>query len=206
MDLRLVENPPKSIFSESYQKRIDNLDKPSGAFVVYLGVKREAIPENCPPHLQFLYDPNKEIGENNSLFVSVSKPNDGRAPEGHATIVASSFVNAEPWFGEGYEKRKQQFTEEAIANLSSYFDLSPENIVVQEAATPRTFAHYTDREKGYVGGVGQRVSTFAPFGLATRTPLKNVWLVGDSVHPGEGTAGVSYSALTAVRQIQQLDG
>jgi phytoene dehydrogenase-like protein len=28
-------------------------------------------------------------------------------------------------------------------------------------------------------------------------------LVGDSTHPGEGTAGVSYSALTVVRQIDQ---
>jgi len=27
--------------------------------------------------------------------------------------------------------------------------------------------------------------------------------VGDCTHPGEGTAGVSYSALTVVRQIQQ---
>ena len=44
--------------------------------------------------------------------------------------------------------------------------------------------------------------TFGPFGFATRTPIPNLWLVGDSTHPGEGTAGVSYSALTAVRQIE----
>jgi C-3',4' desaturase CrtD len=199
--IKLVTNPPKSIFSEIYQKRIKNLTSPSGAFVVYLGVKRAAIPENCPPHLQFLYDPHKEIGENNSLFVSVSKPNDGRAPEGHATIIASSFVEAEPWFGDGYEARKEKYTQEAITHLSTYFNLSPENIIVQEAGTPRTFAFYTAREKGFVGGIGQRVSTFAPFGIATRTPFNNIWLVGDSVHPGEGTVGVSYSALTIVRQI-----
>jgi phytoene dehydrogenase-like protein len=29
--------------------------------------------------------------------------------------------------------------------------------------------------------------------------------VGDSTHPGEGTAGVSYSALTTVRQIEAQD-
>ena len=52
-----------------------------------------------------------------------------------------------------------------------------------------------------VGGLGQRISTFGPFGLGTRTPINNLWLVGDSTHPGEGTAGVSYSALTVVRQI-----
>lgn len=197
-----VDNPPPSIFSKSYQNRVENLPDPSGAFVIYLGVKREAIPEDCPPHLQFLYAPKKEIGENNSLFISVSKPNDGRAPEGFATIIASSFVNADPWFEEGYEDRKEKYTKEAIAHLNSYFNLSPKNIIVQEAGTPRTFAHYTARKKGFVGGVGQRISTFAPFGLATRTPFKHVWLVGDSVHPGEGTAGVSYSALTAVRQIE----
>ncbi|MFM7579777.1 MAG: C-3',4' desaturase CrtD, partial [Microcystaceae cyanobacterium] len=39
-----------------YQQRIQKLPEPSGAFVVYLGVKETAIPADCPPHLQFLYD------------------------------------------------------------------------------------------------------------------------------------------------------
>lgn len=199
---KLVENVPQSFPIKTYQQRIQTLAKPSGAFVVYLGVKRAAIPENCPPHLQFLYDVHQVIGENNSLFVSVSKPNDGRAPDGYATLIASSFVDPDPWFGEDYAVRKQRYLETAIANLNCYFDLSPENIVVKEAGTPRTFAFYTAREKGFVGGIGQRISTFAPFGIATRTPFPNIWLVGDSVHPGEGTAGVSYAALTAVRQIE----
>ncbi|CCH64895.1 Neurosporene desaturase [Richelia intracellularis HM01] len=43
---------------------------------------------------------------------------------------------------------------------------------------------------------------FGPFGFANRTPIKNLLLVGDSTHPGEGTAGVSYSAITAVKQIE----
>jgi phytoene dehydrogenase-like protein len=52
-----------------------------------------------------------------------------------------------------------------------------------------------------VGGVSQRLSSFGPFGFATRTPLPHLWLVGDSTHPGEGTAGVSYAALTVAQQI-----
>jgi phytoene dehydrogenase-like protein len=58
-----------------------------------------------------------------------------------------------------------------------------------ETATPRTFAYYTGREQGVVGGIGQRVPTFGPFGFATRTPIKHLWLVGDSTHPGEGDGG-----------------
>ncbi|MEM8778757.1 MAG: C-3',4' desaturase CrtD [Cyanobacteria bacterium P01_G01_bin.49] len=190
-----------------YQKRVDRLPEASGAFVIYLGVDRQVIPENCPPHLQFFYEYDGPIGENNSLFVSVSKPGDGRAPDGKATLIASSFTDPQIWWQasqEKYDQLKQQYTEEAIARLSNYFHLNADTILHQEAATPRTFAHFTARHRGIVGGIGQRVSTFGPFGIATRTPIKNIWLVGDSTHPGEGTAGVSYSALTAVRQIEQL--
>lgn len=201
----IADNPLFPLGMEGYQRRIEKLPAPSGAFVVYLGVDRAAIPDNCPPHLQFLYDWEGEIGENNSLFVSVSKPGDGRAPEGKATIIASSFVDVRPWWQgtqEEYQQRKQRYTDDAIARLAKYFRLAPELLHHIEAATPRSFERFTGRELGYVGGVGQRIATFGPFGFATRSPLPHLWLVGDSTHPGEGTAGVSYSALTAVRQIE----
>lgn len=199
---------------QGYKSRVSKLPPASGAFVVYLGVKETAIPLGCPPHLQFMYDANGPIGENNSLFVSVSRPGDGRAPEGCATIIASSFVDPSPWWNEenqehqaeqsnqNYQTLKQKFTDEAIAKLGKFFNLTSDTIVHVEAATPRTFYRYTARDRGIVGGIGQRISTFGPFGFANRTPIDKLWLVGDSTHPGEGTAGVSYSALTVVRQIQ----
>ncbi len=187
-----------------YRQRVKKLADASGAFVIYLGVDISAIPDNCPPHLQFLYDYDKEIGEMNSLFVSVSKSGDGRAPEGKATIIASSFTDINLWWDitqQEYETIKQDYTQKAIVRLGEYFNLTPENIIHQETATPVTFYNYTARKKGIVGGVGQRLSTFGPFGFSTRTPIKNLWIVGDSTHPGEGTAGVSYSALTVVKQL-----
>jgi C-3',4' desaturase CrtD len=185
---------------KGYADRVANLKPASVAFVVYLGVNRAAIPDHCPPHLQFL-----EAGDKpHSLFVSVSKEGDGRAPLGRATIIASEFTDAAVWYGdEDYQELKKRFTERAIAQLSAYFHLNEKTIIHVEAATPQTFARYTGRDRGIVGGVGMRVSTFGPFGFASRTPLKNIWLVGDSTHPGEGTAGVSYSAMTVVRQIER---
>ncbi|KAM3091058.1 C-3',4' desaturase CrtD [Phormidesmis sp. 146-35] len=203
--MELLDDAPKG-----YQRRVEKLPPSSGAFVIYLGVDQAAIPKNCPPHLQFLYDYEgaisssypQGVGENNSLFVSVSHPGDGRAPDGKATIIASSFTDPAAWWQcEDYSEMKQKYTEEAIDRLSQFFDLKG-TIVYQEAATPRTFQHYTGRDQGVVGGIGQRVPTFGPFGFANRTPVKQLWLVGDSTHPGEGTAGVSYSALTVVRQIE----
>lgn len=195
----LGDNAPKG-----YQHRVEKLPPASGAFVIYLGVDQVAIPANCPPHLQFLYDYEGPIGENNSLFVSVSKPGDGRAPTGKATIIASSFTDAQVWRSlskADYATLKQRYTDAALARLSQFFTLNEETLVVIESATPRTFARYTARDRGMVGGIGQRLPTFGPFGFANRTPIQNLWLVGDSTHPGEGTAGVSYSALTVVRQI-----
>lgn len=185
-----------------YGRRVEKLPPASSAFVVYLGVEAEAIPPDCPPHLQFLYDYNGPIGENNSLFVSVSRPGDGRAPAGKATIIASSFTDPEQWFDpEHYPQLKADYTETAVARLGQYFTLNERTLIHQETATPKTFERFTGRSMGRVGGIGQRVETFGPFGFATRTPLRNLWLVGDSTHPGEGTAGVSYSALAIARQI-----
>lgn len=204
-----IQNLPQLIDREAipslYHQRIEKLPPASGAFVVYLGVDRAAIPPDCPPHLQFLYDYDGIIGENNSLFVSVSKEGDGRAPVGKATIIASSFTDTSLWWRKGadnYQQLKAAYTQEAIDRLGNYFHLSPANIIHTESATPRTFERFTGRNQGIVGGIGQRVSTFGPFGVATRTPIPHLWLVGDSTHPGEGTAGVSYSALTVVRQIE----
>ncbi|MEM8502107.1 MAG: C-3',4' desaturase CrtD [Cyanobacteria bacterium P01_D01_bin.1] len=188
-----------------YKKRVKKLPASSGAFVIYLGVEQSAIPDNCPPHLQFLYDYDGPIAENNSLFVSVSRPGDGRAPAGKATIIASSFTDVQQWYDgdeDEYKALKESYTQTAISRLKDYFNLQPEYLVHVEAATPRSFETYTGRAQGIVGGIGQRVPTFGPFGFATRTPIQNLWLVGDSTHPGEGTAGVSYSAMTAVRQIE----
>jgi C-3',4' desaturase CrtD len=202
-----------------YQRRVEKLPPASGAFVIYLGVDQSALPPNCPPHLQFLYDYEGPIAENNSLFVSVSRPGDGRAPAGKATVIASSFTDPTLWWqesgeavgkGEGrgtgenstpYLDLKQHYTDTAIARLGQFFNLNEQTLLHLETATPRTFARFTGRDRGIVGGIGQRISTFGPFGFANRTPIHNLWLVGDSTHPGEGTAGVSYSALTVVRQI-----
>jgi C-3',4' desaturase CrtD len=202
------QTPAKSWGWQNYQRTTAKLPIPSAAFVIYLGVDRLAIPTDCPPHLQFLYDENGVIGENNSLFVSVSKEGDGRAPVGKATIIASSFTDPNKWYAPDADVAalKAEYTKGAIDRLSNYFQLSSASIEVCEAGTPQTFEKFTGRYHGYVGGVGQRVANFGPFGVANRTPIDGLWLVGDSTHPGEGTAGVSYSALTVVRQIDRWIG
>jgi phytoene dehydrogenase-like protein len=54
------------------------------------------------------------------------------------------------------------------------------------AGTPHTFESFTRRPLGMVGGFPQTSL------LSARTPytgMKNLWLVGDSIFPGQSTAG-----------------
>ncbi|MEX1316911.1 MAG: C-3',4' desaturase CrtD [Synechococcaceae cyanobacterium] len=182
----------------SYRRRLEGLNDPSGALVLYAAVPRQALPASTPAHLQF-------DGTNpGPLFVSVSQEGDGRAPTGRATVIASVFTPARPWFEREpsvYDLAKAEAQRMIQAGLERGLDLSPEDWLHAELATPRGFARWTGRPFGFVGGLGQRPRCFGPFGLASRTPLAGLWLCGDAIYPGEGTAGVSLSALTACRQL-----
>jgi C-3',4' desaturase CrtD len=188
---------------ESYRERISGFPDPSGALVFYGAVERCLLPAECPAHLQI------DWADPGSLFVSVSREGDGRAPAGQATVIASVFTPARPWLElgkEAYAKAKAQAMARIQDGLERNLGLDPAAWRHGELATPRGFARWTGRPFGFVGGLGQHPSRFGPFGLASRTPLPGLWLCGDSIHPGEGTAGVSLSALTASRQLLQARG
>lgn len=181
-----------------YRQRLAQLPDPSGALVFYGAVERALLPANCHSHLQL------DWADPGTLFVSVSHEGDGRAPAGLATVIASVFTPARPWFGleaTAYEQAKAEALAAIQRGLESLLGISPKQWRHAELATPRGFERWTGRPFGFVGGLGQHPSRFGPFGLASRTPLPSLWLCGDSIHPGEGTAAVGLSALMACRQL-----
>jgi len=181
-----------------YRRRLDGFPDPSGALVLYGAVPRHRLPHDLGLHAQL------EWADPGSLFVSLSAEGDGRAPAGQATVIASVFTPARPWFGldeSAYQERKRAAMAGIQAGLRELLGLDPADWLHAELATPRGFAGWTGRPFGFVGGLGQHPSRFGPFGLASRTPLSGLWLCGDGIHPGEGTAGVSLSALMASRQL-----
>ncbi|MBM5799978.1 MAG: C-3',4' desaturase CrtD [Cyanobacteria bacterium K_DeepCast_35m_m2_023] len=209
----VVTVPPQSLLAlmpqelpAGYRRRLANLAEPSGALVFYGAIERRWLPPGCPSHLQ------SDWREPGSLFVTVSQEGDGRAPAGQATVIASVFTAAKPWFNAPLDQpsvrqeTKQQLTAQIKQGLASLLQVEPTQWLHDELATPRAFAHWCGRPLGYVGGLGQHPSRFGPFGLASRTPVSGLWLCGDSIYPGEGTAGVSLSALMACRQLLAQHG
>jgi len=199
--LKHLRDPLKT--KQSYKNRITNLPHPSGAVVFYSALKKEHMKKITSNHYQFV---SNEFG---SLFVSISDDGDGRAPKGEVTLIASLFTKTKDWFDldkQIYLKKKKHFMKKISLELESKFNIVPENWLHRELATPLGFEKWTNRPNGIVGGLGQNPDIFGLFGLSSRTPFLGLWLCGDSIYPGEGTAGVSQSALMVSRQILASKG
>ena len=81
---------------------------------------------------------------------------------------------------------------------------APARLVHAEFATPRSFARYTRRNRGAVGGppVARRNSNFLAVSPDVLGP--GLWVVGDSVFPGQGTMATVMSAIRVVERITGL--
>ena len=182
----------------SLGRRIEGFGDPSGAVVLYGAVDRGSLPTDVAGHHQLAGD------DPGPLFLSVSSEGDGRAPQGQATVIASLFTPARPWFdldAGQVSQRKRSLQDRIVAAIQRGLGLPASAWLHRELATPRAFARWTGRPWGFVGGLGQSPDRFGPFGLAHRSPLPGLWLCGDSLHPGEGTAGVSQGAELVVQQL-----
>ncbi len=181
-----------------YKNKLKNLPKPSGALVFYSALKKENLMHLSSNHYQFS---NEEFG---SLFISISEEGDGRAPSGEITLIASIFTKTHEWFDldkEQYIFKKNLYLHKISEALEEKFNIASYDWLHRELSTPRAFERWTNRPRGIVGGLGQNPEIFGLFGLSSRTPFEGLWLCGDSIYPGEGTAGVSQSALMVSKQI-----
>ena len=181
-----------------YLKKIKSLPEPSGALVFYSALSKDNLKNVSSNHYQIVDD---DLG---SLFISFSEDGDGRAPQGEITLIASIFSNINDWQGidkDLYLTKKDYFYKKISNVIEKRFEISPENWLHRELATPLSFERWTNRPRGIVGGLGQNPDIFGIFGLSSRTPMRGLWLCGDSIYPGEGTAGVSQSAVMVARQI-----
>jgi C-3',4' desaturase CrtD len=193
------EDAPASLI-----KHVSHLKPTWGAFTVYLGVDAEAIDDDVEHH-QIVVDANKPLGEGNSVFVSISPEWDAsRAPHGQRAITISTHARAADWYAmaddeAAFEDRKQQYAEKLIAAASIALPKLRQHIRLMMPGTPLTFERFTHRANGMVGGFPQRHlwSSWSP------QAAKNLWLVGDSVFPGQSTAGVTLGALRVAREIER---
>lgn len=178
-----------------------------GAFVLYLGVKADRLPADLADHHQIVTTLDGPLGEGRSIFVSLSPAWDAsRAPEGYRAVTVTTHTAVQPWWDllerdhDAYQARKTEYTERLLDGIDSAiagFRAAVERIM---PGTPVTYANWTHRHMGQVGGFPQ-MSLFRARG--PRTGVPNVRLVGDSIFPGQSTAGVTLGAMRVADDVQR---
>jgi C-3',4' desaturase CrtD len=178
-----------------------------GAFVLYLGVQDAQLPPDLPDHHQVITDVQGPLGEGRSLFVSLSPDWDTRrAPAGQRAVTVTTHTAIQPWWDllahdhGAYEARKAEYTERILTAIARAIPGFGRSVTRVMSGTPVTYQTWTHRHLGMVGGFPQ-VSLFKARG--PRTGLVNLHMVGDSIFPGQSTAGVTAGALRVAHDIQR---
>lgn len=193
----LGENLPRRLHNEMQSR-----PKGWGAFTLYLGLDRSYLNHLPADHFQVIADPDRPLGEGNSVFISLSPEDDPmRAPAGMRAATLSTHTRVEDWWLDdrsAYEEKRQSYTEKLLAAAEIALPRIRQAMRLCLPGTPRTFAFYTRRPYGMVGGFPQ-TSLLAARGSWTGVP--SIWLVGDSIFPGQSTAGVTLGGMRVARQV-----
>lgn len=194
---------------EGCLKKSEQQSKPAwSAFTGYLAFDRAAVSDGTPLFHQVLRDYSLPIHDGNNVLISLSPPGDeGYGPSGSRVATLSTHTLPSEWANldrESYEAKKSDYTSRMLAALKQAIPEAPERLVHAEFASPRSFARYTRRTLGAVGGapVSRGNSNFLAVDSDVFGP--NLWVVGDSVFPGQGTMATVLSAIRVVERISGL--
>lgn len=178
-----------------------------GAYLIYLGMNETAA-SRIPAHILTLTDWQEEQDYNpETQFMFASAPAwDPRAPAGKRAVTVFTFSDVEQWFT--YHENEEQHDQKDQSMLEAWWRrlhlAMPElvgELEVIETATPRTVYDLTRRKLGMIGGVAQTPLTSGANSFTSTTSLPNVFMVGDTVFPGGGIAGVTHAALTLANRL-----
>ncbi|MER3537261.1 MAG: FAD-dependent oxidoreductase, partial [Thermus sp.] len=129
------------------------------------------------------------LGEGGWVFLSIAPA--GRGPEGFRAVTLSLHTPLRLWKGlsqEEYERLKAHHLEAALRGAERLFPGFREACRLLLPATPLTYERYTGRTLGFAGGFPQR----HPFRFRSpKTPLENLFLVGEALFPGQSVPAVA---------------
>ncbi len=175
------------------------------AATAYLAVDRSAIDDDAPLFHQVVQSYNTPLEEGNNVLVSLSPAGDeGYGPENTRVVTLSTHTDPALWSQldrTQHDEFKRRMGYRLLSALERALPGSKDALLHAEFGTPRSFARYTRRVEGRVGGPPASRSSTNAFAVGSDVLGKNLWLVGDSVFPGQGTLAVVVSAIRVVERI-----
>jgi C-3',4' desaturase CrtD len=208
-DIVIANLPPWNIanlLGDDLPRRLRNLPpKPKdgwGAFMVYAGIDSSIVPPDAPLHHQIVV--KEPLAEGNTVFLSLSPAwDEDRAPNGQRAVTLSTHTNLDQWWQthtedrDAYNKLKTIYTTRLLAAAEKALPGFRDAVAFSMPGTPVTFQDFTRRTWGWVGGFPQ-TTLFRAWGPRLD---RNLWMVGDSIFPGQSTAAVALGGLRVARAV-----
>lgn len=190
-----------------FEKRSKQFSFGWGAVTMSIAIEN-ALPDDLTLHHQVILDSKIPHCESDSFFISLSMPDDHeRQPDGARLLAISTHTEPSIWLTpDGYAEKKADVEAFILSQLERHLPgFCAQNILFKTLSTPKSWQEWVYRKRGRVGGIPNTLerSVFDLQGAAT--PFKGLYLVGDTVYPGQGIAGVCLSGQNAVyRALQDL--
>jgi all-trans-retinol 13,14-reductase len=186
--LELIE---RSHLSKDFTEYIEGLKMSPSCFMVFLGVDMDL---SGYPTLIKNMDEGYEIVINSNADRSL-------APEGcsSVTLLTSASYDDFPERGtEAYARKKRELSRALIKKAEGIIPDLSRHIVVEDAATPKTFEKYTSVPRGAIYVFDQSIGVKRP---CFKTPIKGLYLAGASTFPGGGIEAVVISGIICAHDI-----
>ncbi len=206
----LTERIASPVVGSRIRRRIERDSRQlGGAVVVFLGVPDAEVEGQAFTHHQLLQDYDAPLGDGNNMFISVSAAGDREsAPPGQRAVMISTHCALEAWENlsdADYEAQRCQIGERLVRYARRVYPCLGERAHVYEIGTPRTYAHFTGRPRGAVGGAHQTRWNSNQFALPHDIGVPGFWLVGDSTFPGLGTVACTLGSRIVADKVMKSE-
>ncbi|MBE9009845.1 FAD-dependent oxidoreductase [Pseudanabaenaceae cyanobacterium LEGE 13415] len=166
---------------------------------LHLGIRADEL-ENLTGHHVVVHDDRDITVPGNTCMISIPSVWDANlAPTGHHVVHAYTLEPFEGWTrDEGYEEKKKLRSQSLFQAVQKVIPDLSDRIVLELIGTPLTHARYLRRYQGtYGAGIPAGQGLFP----SCRTPIKNLYRVGDSTMPGIGVPAVAASGILCANTI-----
>jgi len=170
---------------------IKKLKMSPSCFMVFLGIDMDL--SGYPTIIE-------NLDESYSIVIN-SNADPSLAPEGKASVTILMGTNYYDFPERGtkeYLEMKKEFAETLIKKAEKAIPNLGQHIIVQDAATPKTFERYTSMPEGAIYAFDQSINTRRPY---FKTPIKGLYLASASTFPGGGIEAVVISGMICANDI-----
>jgi phytoene dehydrogenase-like protein len=189
----------KQVTNSDIFDKYQNLDSHQSAFVVYMTIKTT---KEYNHHYQLVQAKKFANSISNSIFVSISEQNDNTiSPDGYLSITISTHTDTRYWDRKAndYKSKKNQTQDEIVELFLSHFsDIQKDDIIKCFSATSATFDRYIRRST--LGGIPLKRQNLYKL---PSPKIGEYYMVGDSVYPAQGWAGVSLGVANLLKVLNE---